>query len=308
MSGEPLVYVLVGATASGKTGVALELADSLGAELASLDSMKVYRGMDIGTAKPTAAERRAARWHLLDLVEPGEEFNVGRWLAAADAAIADGRARGVPLVFEGGSPLYYRALVEGLFAGPPADRELRRELEAFAIERGVEELHAELAVVDPAAARRTETRDLRRIIRALEVYRATGRPISGMQRQFGRRRPGFSFRVAGLRRPREELYARIDARVDAMMAAGLLDEVRGLLAGPGGLSGTALQALGYRELAAHLGGEHDLAEAVRLTKRNTRRFARRQTGWFEKLPGIEWFEPAPNETGDRMAARIAEAL
>ncbi len=303
-----MVYVLVGATASGKTGAALRLAGRLGAELASLDSMKVYRGMDIGTAKPTGAERAAARWHLLDLVEPDEDFNVGRWLAAADAAIADCRARGVPLVFEGGSPLYYRALVEGLFEGPPADRELRRELEALAAERGVEALHAELAAVDPPAARRIERRDLRRIVRALEVYRATGRPISAVQKQFGRRRPGFDFRVAGLRRPREELYARIDARVEAMMAAGLLEEVRALVGRRGALSGTALQALGYRELAAHLAGEHDLAEAVRLAKQGTRRFARRQVGWFEKLPGIEWFEPAADETGGQLAARIAEAL
>lgn len=308
MEGRPVVYVLVGVTASGKTEVALELAGLLGAELGSLDSMKVYRGMDVGTAKPGAGERARVRWHLLDLAEPTEDFSVGRWLKAAEGAIAGCAARGVPLLFEGGSPLYYRALLEGLFQGPPADRELRRELEAFAAERGLEALHAELAAVDPAAAGRIERRDLRRIVRALEVHRATGRPISEMQRQFGRRRPGYDFRVAGIDRPRGELYARIDARVDAMMAGGLLEEVRGLIEKPGGLSRAALQALGYRELAAHLAGEHDLAEAVRLTKRNTRRFARRQIGWFKKLPGIEWFAPGGKETGGRLAARIAREL
>jgi tRNA dimethylallyltransferase len=302
------VYVLVGATAGGKTAVAVELARLLGAELASLDSMKVYRGMDLGTAKPSAAERRGLRWHLLDLVGPGEDFSVGRWLEAADRAIADCAAREVPLVFEGGSPLYYRALTEGLFSGPPADRALRGELEAFAAERGVEQLHAELAAVDPAAAARIGERDLRRIVRALEVQRTTGRPISAMQHQFGRRRPGFDFRVAGVRRPREEIYARIDRRVEEMMAAGLLEEVRSLRSLPGGLSRSALQALGYRELERHLDGESDLAEAVRLVKRNTRHFARRQLNWFGKMAGIAWFDPSPGETPGELAGRIAREL
>jgi len=302
------VFVVVGATACGKTSVAVELVRSLGAELASLDSMKVYRGMDIGTAKPTAAEREGLVWHLLDLVEPTESFSVGSWLSAADRAIAECTRRGVPLVFEGGSPLYYRALTEGLFEGPPANQDLRAELEAFAAERGVEALHAELGAVDPAAAGRIEDRDLRRIIRALEVFRTTGRPISEMQRQFGVRRAGFDFRVAGVRREREELYARIDRRVEAMMAGGLLAEVESLRRLHGQLSRSALQALGYRELGAHLDGEYDLEEAIRLTKRNTRRFARRQINWFRKLPGIEWFDVVPEETGGRLAARIRDFL
>jgi tRNA dimethylallyltransferase len=284
------------------------MARALDAELASLDSMKVYRGMDVGTAKPTAEERRGVRWHLLDLAEPSESFNVGRWLTAADRVIADCAARGAPALFEGGSPLYYRALVEGLFEGPPANRELRREMEALAAERGVEALHAELAAVDPAAAGRIERRDLRRIVRALEVYRTTGRPISEMQRQFGSRRPGYDFRVAGIERPRAETYARIDARVEAMMADGLLEEVRALRARPGGLSFVALQALGYRELGRHLDGEVDLAEAVRLTKRNTRHFARRQMNWFGKMSGISWITAGPEEAGGQLAARVMREL
>jgi tRNA dimethylallyltransferase len=304
---EPVVYVLVGATASGKTAVAAELARRLGAELASLDSMKVYRGMEIGTAKPSRQEREGLVWHLLDLVNPEEDFSVGRWLAAADEVIAGCAARGLPVLFEGGSPLYYLALTEGLFEGPPADRELRRELEAAAAKRGVEALHRELAAVDPAAAARIERRDLRRIVRALEVYRATGRPISEMQRQFGQRRTGYDFRVAGLDLPRAELYDRIDRRFDAMMATGLLDEVRRLAGGGRKLSTSAGQALGYRELGRHLAGAVSLEEAVRLAKRNTRHFARRQMNWFRKMPGIAWFRPATNESGGALAARFAES-
>ncbi len=305
---EPVVHVVIGATACGKTSVAVKLARKLGAELASLDSMKVYRGMDIGTAKPTETERQGFTWHLLDLVEPTESFSVGSWLAEADAIIEDCQHRGVSLVFEGGSPLYYRALTEGLFEGPPANPDLRAEFEAFAAESGVEALHAELVAVDPAAGERIESRDLRRIVRALEVYRITGKPISEMQRQFGVRRPGFDFRVAGVRRERQALYSRIDERVDAMMAEGLLEEVALLRQRHGEMSRSALQALGYRELGAHLDGEHDLAEAVRLTKRNTRHFARRQINWFKKLPGIEWFDVSQKETGGQLAARIRTCL
>jgi tRNA dimethylallyltransferase len=274
-----------------------------------MDAMKVYRGMDIGTAKPEIkGPDPFISWHLLDLVEPTEEFNVGKWLAAADAAIAEAAGRGVGLVFEGGSPLYCRALLYGLFAGPPRDAGLRAELRARAAAEGVEKLHAELAAVDPAAAARIGPGDIRRIERALEVWRLTGQPISGQQRQFGRLRPGFDFRVAGIERPRPELYARIDARVEAMMAAGFLAEVRGLVAGPARLSREAMQALGYRELARHLAGEITIAEAVRLTQRNIRHFARRQTNGFRKIPGIEWFAPQPGEAAAGLARRIAGTL
>jgi len=304
----PAVYVLVGATASGKTEAAVELAGLLGAELASMDSMKVYRGMDIGTAKPTATERVGVGWHLLDLVEPTEEFNVGKWLAAADAAIAEAAGRGVSLVFEGGSPLYCRALLYGLFAGPPRSPELRAELRARAAAEGVEKLHAELAAVDPEAARRIQKRDLRRIERALEVYHLTGRPISGEQRQFGRPRPGFDFRLAGIARDRMVLYARFDARVEAMMAAGLREEVGALRARHGDLSREAMQALGYREFTRHLTGEITLEAAVYLAKRNTRHFARRQISGFRRIPGIAWFAPQPGETAGELSRRIAGKL
>jgi tRNA dimethylallyltransferase len=271
--------------------------------------MQVYRGMDIGTAKPTPEERAGAAWHLLDLVGCWEQFSVGRWLEAADAVIADCAVRGVPVLFEGGSPLYYRALTEGLFPGPPADRALRRELEAFAAGHGVEALHGELAAADPVAAARIERRDLRRIVRALEVHRQTGRPISDLQRQFGRRRSGFDFRVAGLRMERGALYARIDRRVDAMMAAGFLDEVRALRSRPPGPSPAALQALGYGQLGRLLDGEIDLAEAVRLTKRDTRHFARRQLGWFGRLPGIAWVDvPGRGASAPEIIDRVLEAL
>jgi tRNA dimethylallyltransferase len=330
----PVVYVMAGATASGKTDVAVELAKLLGAELASMDSMKVYRGMDIGTAKPAGekgsrvfsrdgpsgccAEKTldpfsppektldpfSPRWHLIDLVEPGEDFNVGKWLEAADRAISEAAGRGAPIVFEGGSPLYCRALLYGLFAGPPRDAGLRAELRERAKAEGVEKLHAELAAVDPAAAAKIGTRDIRRIERALEVWRLTGRPISAEQRQFGQLRPGYDFRLAGVERPRAELYRRIDARVDAMMAAGFLEEVRALLARHGRPSREAMQALGYRELARHLAGEISLDEAIYLTKRNTRHFARRQLGAFRKIPGFAWFSPESGETPVDLARRM----
>jgi len=334
----PVVYVLVGATASGKTEVAVELARLIGAELASMDSMKVYRGMDIGTAKPEikgsgpfcakhpegpfrqkgpdpfisgcCAEKTldpfSPRWHLLDLAEPSEDFNVGKWLSAADRAISEAAGRGAPMVFEGGSPLYCRALLYGLFAGPPRDAELRKELRSRAQDEGVEKLHAELVAVDPAAAAKIGPRDMRRIERALEVWRLTGRPISAEQRQFGQLRPGYDFRLAGVERARAELYRRIDARVDAMMAAGFLEEVRALLAAPARPSREAMQALGYRELARHLAGEISLDEALYLTKRNTRHFARRQLGAFRKIPGFEWFAFEGQESPSALAARIAE--
>jgi len=255
-----------------------------------------------------ALPAKPARWHCLDLAEPDEDFNVGRWLAAADAAIAEAHARGVPLVFEGGAPLYCRALLYGLFAGPPRDAKFRAELRRRAEAEGVEALHAELAQADPAAAARIQKTDLRRIERALEVFHLTGRPISGQQRQFGRPRAGFDFRAAGVERDRRELYARIDARFEAMLAAGFLEEVRALLARPGRLSAGALQALGYRELARHLAGELPLEEAVRLAQRNTRHFARRQLSGFKKIPGIEWFRPEPGESAAALAARIAARL
>ncbi|MBW3596355.1 MAG: tRNA (adenosine(37)-N6)-dimethylallyltransferase MiaA [Planctomycetes bacterium] len=276
-------WFLTGATAAGKTGVGLELARLLDAEIVSLDSMAVYRGMDIGTAKPTAQQRREVPHHLIDIAEPTEEFSVSQYLEAAEAKVAEIRSRGRTPLFVGGTPLYLKTLLRGLFEGPPADWEFRRAVEEEAAQVGVEALHERLAQVDPVTAARLHPNDRRRIIRALEVYRTTGQPISHFQFQFDEGRPARDCRVFVLQWPRSELHRRIDRRVESMFAAGLIEEVRGLLDKYGDLGRTASQAVGYREAIEHLAGKLDLAETIRRTQARTRRFARRQETWFRSL-------------------------
>lgn len=276
-------WFLTGPTAGGKTAVGIELALRLDAEILSLDSMAVYRGLDIGTAKPTAEERRRVPHHLLDLVEPDEDFSLARYVDAARAATAEILARGRTPLFVGGTPLYLKALLRGIFEGPPADWEFRRGMLAIAEEQGAEALHSRLAAVDPEAARRLPPRDARRIVRALEVYEKTGRPIGEWQQQFDRARPAEELRVFALSWPRDELNARIDLRVEAMFAAGLVREVRDLLDSGKSFGRTAGQALGYREVLEHLRGERSLPETIELVKTRSRQFAKRQRTWFRSL-------------------------
>jgi len=242
-------WFLTGATAVGKTAVGLALANALGAEIVSLDSMALYRGMDIGTAKPTAEEQARTRHHLIDIVEPEDDFSVAQYLAAAEAAIGDIRGRGREALFVGGTPLYLKALLRGLFEGPPANWELRREIEAEAAVVGGEVLHDRLEQVDPVAASLIHPHDTRRLIRALEVYRATGRPISHQQMEFDEGRPADQCRVFVLRRSREEQHARIEARVEEMIERGFVEEVRQLTSGGRSLGRTAGQAVGYHEVS-----------------------------------------------------------
>jgi len=303
----PVVRVLIGPTASGKSAVALAAAERLGAEIISADSMKVYRGLDIGTAKPSAAERRRVPHHLIDILDPSESYDAARFAADCDAAMRDIASRGRPVVIEGGTALYLKAWLDGLFEGPERDDEIRRRLRAEADEKGRAYLHRRLAGVDPEAAERIHPNDYRRIERALEVHEITGRPISELQREAAAGRPGPGARVAGLRVPRERLYTRIDERADAMMAAGLLEEAKALAAREEPLSKEAASALGYAELFAHLRGEHDLDEAVRLIKRNTRRFARKQMTWFRRFEGVAWVEPAEGEAAEAVAGRVIAA-
>jgi len=293
-------WFLTGPTASGKTGLALELARQIHAEIISLDSMALYRGMEVGTAKPTPEERAAVPHHLIDLVEPHEEFTLARYVEEAHRAIEDIRGRGGEVLFVGGTPLYLKAMLRGIFEGPPADWELRRKLAEEAERDGADALHRRLAEVDPATAERLHPNDQKRVIRALEVYAKTGQSISDLQRQFDVGRPADQCRVFVLDWPRDQLYRRIDERVEAMFAAGLVDEVRRLLGvgrkgtGPFSqsekrdcplppLSRTARQAVGYREVIEHLGGRHDLAETVELVQRHTRQLAKRQMTWFRSL-------------------------
>lgn len=295
------VYFLVGPTASGKTEVGLLVAEAVGAEIVSLDSMAVYRGMDIGTAKPTVEERARVPFHLVDILEATEEFSAADYVRLAHEAVAEIRSRGRRALFVGGTPMYLKRLLEGVFRGPRADWEFRRALRARAQEQGTEALHRELARVDPTAAQRIHPHDLRRIERALEVHHLTGRPISELQRENRGALPG-PRRIVGLRRGQQDLYRRIEERVERMWDRGLVEEV-GRLAGAG-LSRSASQALGYREVLRHLDDELSPEEAKELTKRHTRQFAKRQLTWFRSLPDIHWVDVAPGERALEVSQRV----
>jgi tRNA dimethylallyltransferase len=276
-------WFITGPTASGKTGVALEVARRLDAEIVSMDSMAVYRRLDIGTAKPTPRERRLVPHHLIDCLEPHQEFSLAGYLHAAHRAVEEIHSRSRQVLFVGGTPLYLKSLLRGIFEGPPADWNFRNALAEEARRQPPGYLHARLATVDAVAASRLHASDARRLIRALEVYEKTGRPISQWQQQFARGRPAEACRVFVVGWPREELYARIDARVDQMFAAGLVEEVAGLLADRVELSRTARQALAYPEVLEHLAGGPALAETIELVKTRTRQFAKRQETWFRSL-------------------------
>jgi tRNA dimethylallyltransferase len=292
MSVEPLL-ALVGPTASGKTAAAIAVAESLGAEIVSVDSMLVYRGMDIGTAKPTPDERLRVRHHLIDVAEPSETFSVARYQALAADAVAEIRQRDRRVLLVGGSGLYLRAVSDDL-EFPGTDPDTRRDLETEARALGAGEMHARLEELDPAAAAKIEPDNVRRTVRALEVAAVTGRSFSSYAGAW-ERYPPEHLRAAGIDLARPVLSARIEARVDAMLAAGLLDEVRTLL--DRGLFGwlTSSQAIGYAEFARHLRGELSLQEAVAGTVKRTKALARRQLAWFLRDPRIRWF--AADERG-----------
>ena len=299
---------LIGQTASGKGAAAFALAQAIGAEIISLDSMKLYRGMDIGTAKPPPERRQEVPHHMLDVADPHEHFSTALYVEGAERAVEDIASRGAVPLFAGGTALYLKAMTEGLFDGPPADPELRARLRAEAAEHGPEHLHRRLAEIDPDAAAKIHPNDLRRIERAIEVHEKTGTPISKLQTQFGRPSDKADAILMGLRRDKADLHERINRRVDAMMAAGLLDEVRRLAKAPEPLGQEASQSLGYKEMLSHLNGESTLDEAVELLKLHTRQFAKAQMTWFKRMERIEWFDVAPGETAAHVAKRLAAFL
>jgi tRNA dimethylallyltransferase len=301
MAGAQPFLALVGPTASGKSEAAVALTGRLGAEIVSVDSMLVYRGMDVGTAKPTAAERAGISHHLVDVAEPEEPFSVARYQQLARAVVESVDARGRRILLVGGSGLYFRAIVDEL-EFPATDPDARDELRAEAEALGPDHLHRRLAELDPAAAARIEPTNVRRTVRALEVAAVTGRPFSSYAARW-ERYPDERVRAAGIDVPRGVLGRRIEARVRAMVDAGLLDEVRALL--DRGLFGwlTASRAIGYAEFAQHLRGEITLAEATAETVRRTRELARRQMVWFRRDPRIRWF-PA----GERGAIDVVDEL
>lgn len=276
-------WYLTGATASGKTRVSLAMAHRLNAEIISLDSMALYRGMDIGTAKPDANEREQVPHHLIDIVDPNESFSVSQYRELAMSTIDRIQAKGKQVLFVGGTALYLKALLRGMFEGPPADWEFRKEVEEEIEQMGADFLHQRLEMVDPVSAHNMHPNDHRRIIRALEVFRLTGKPISHWQMQFDEGRSADDCRVFTIRHPRDILHERIEKRVDQMFERGLIDEVRGLLDRFGQLGHTASQAVGYQEVIAHLAGTMDLQQTIERVKVRTRRFARHQETWFRGL-------------------------
>lgn len=295
------VLLVVGPTASGKSALALALAEALDGEIVSADAFAVYRDLDIGTAKPTAAERARVPHHLIDCLDCGESCNAARWLALAEAAIADIRARGKRVVVAGGTPLYTKILQEGLSAGAPRDEQVRADLDARWDHEGKEALHAELARIDPVYATAHPANDRRRIVRALEVYHLTGRPYSSFHTTDGRRRDDLACCSIGLQWPREEIYHRINARAKAMFTTGLVDEVRRVR---DRLSPEARQGVGYKEVIDHLDGKIDLDTAIEQVKRHSRHLAKHQLTWYKRFRDIVWL---PGDAPDLVERAIAHA-
>ena len=283
---EKRILILTGPTCVGKTGLSLLIAEYLDTEIISADSMQIYRGMDIGTAKPSHDERRRVRHHMIDIVEPSERYSAGRYIDDVMPIIRSLHGRGaIPLVV-GGTGLYIRAMTRGIFDAPQSDPELRaylRELEEAS--PGI--LYGKLQELDPEKASLIKPGDLRRIIRALEVILKTGSPMSVLEREFTKPLP-YEFIKIGLTRQRRELYRMIEERVDKMFRQGLVEEVKRLL--ERNPSETPLQAIGYKEVIAYLRGEQSLDETVHLVKRATKRYAKRQFTWFRKEPGIQWVD------------------
>jgi tRNA dimethylallyltransferase len=275
-------WVLTGPTGSGKSEFALRLAETHGAEIIAMDSMTLYRGMDVGTAKSTAEERRRVPHHLIDELEAWESANVAWWLGRAAECCRDIESRGRQVLFVGGTPLYLKALLHGLFEGPPADPAIRERLEAEARRDGAG-LHRRLAEVDAPTAARLHPNDVRRIVRALEVWETTGRPISDWQREWEQEPASDMLRCWWIDRPRDELCTRINSRVERMMAAGWPDEVQRLLASPKPLSRQASQALGYAEVREYVEGRADRQATIELIQLRSRQFAKRQRTWFRQL-------------------------
>jgi len=283
---------IIGPTAVGKTEIAINIALCINGEIVSVDSRQIYRKMDIGTAKPTLEQINMVPHHVIDCVEPDEYFSVADYQKLADKAIKDIQNRGKVPMLVGGSGMYFRAVIDGLFEGPEADKDFRDKLKAEAEEKGIEHLYEKLKIIDPQASKNIHHNDLTRIIRALEVFELSGTRISELQTQWNGSKTRYDFIAFGLNRPRNELYERIEARVDNMITDGLLDEVRLLSSYSRNLP--AMNCFGYKEFFDYIDGKYDLKEAIRLVKQNTRRYAKRQLTWFKKDIRIRWIDLSEN--------------
>lgn len=297
----PRLIAIVGPTGAGKSAAALSLATRVGAEIVSCDSLQVYRGLDIGSAKATRAEQAAVPHHLVDVVEPDDAFSAARWVELAREALEGIAVRGrIPLVV-GGTGLYLKALLHGLFDGPSRDESLRRRLEAMGERYGRPRLHRVLRAVDPGAAQRIAPGDAVRIVRALEIYRATRRPLASHHEATVPALTGYDVAVFGISPPRELLRERVEQRTRRMLETGLVDEVRALLARGVAADVRPLQAIGYRQALAVIRGEMDLEEARRAIVTETMRYAKRQRTWFRHQAEVTWFT-SPEELGAAAAA------
>ena len=303
---KPKIVALLGPTATGKSTLALELARRFQGEIISADSVQVYRWMDIGTAKPSAQDRKMVPHHLVDILDPDEVYSAALFRQQADNIICELHKRKTPIFVVGGTGLYLKALTRGLFRGPTANAGLRLALQRNAERDGSEVLHQELQKLDPESASRIHPHDQFRIIRALEVYSLGRKPISLFQREHGFREAYYEVLKIGLCCDREDLYGRIEIRVDKMMEMGWANEVRSLLKQGYGPGLKSMQSLGYRHILAYLSGQLTLDEAVRLIKRDTRRYAKRQITWFKADPEVLWF---PADQGSfRAIGSIVEAF
>lgn len=302
---ENRLICICGPTASGKTALSVALAKQLHTEIISADSMQIYRGMDIGTAKPTAEERQGVPHHLLDICAPGEAFSVARYVELADTAAQDVLSRGMIPIVAGGTGLYMDALIEcSTFSGDETDLSVREKYQRMAAEQGNEAVHACLAKVDPEGAERLHPNNLKRVIRALEVYEQTGMTIDAFNRLHKRPAPKYAALKIGIcPAERQTLYDRIDRRVDQMLADGLLEETKRLL-DSGALAGTAAQAIGYKELLGYLQGDAPLADCVALLKQRSRNYAKRQLTWLKRDDNIHWIY---YNNGEELPAILQEA-
>ena len=301
------MILILGVTASGKGRLAFRLAEQISAEIISIDSMKVYRRMDIGTAKPPKEALATLKYHLIDVVEPSDSFSVGSFLDFSSAAIKQIKHRNSPIIAVGGTALYIKALLYGLFEGPGTNEKIRNQLQQRAKAKGLKQLYRQLENLDPVTARRIHPNDAKRIIRALEVYELTGKPISNLQQQW-KRNARHNWTIIGLRSDKTNTNHRINSRVKKMIAAGLVDEVKSLLAEDKPLSKQARCAIGYAEIIDYLNGRINLEDAAELIKKNTRRLAKSQRTWFKTFQNIHWLDIAENETPEQILARTKRLL
>jgi len=305
---KPKVIALMGPTAVGKTGLVMQLAKDLGGEIVNADSMQIYRFMDIGTAKPTVAERAEVVHHLLDIVDPDQDFDASLYSQLARETIKKLVGEGKVAIAVGGTGLYLKALFHGLFPSAHSDQVIRQRLSREGEKDGGVKLYKRLKKIDPSTAARLHPNDLFRVIRALEVWECTGKPMSVLQKEHGfRENPFFTLKI-GLKLPRSQLYERINRRVEEMMELGLVNEVRELLNRGYGVHLKSMQALGYRHMVQHLINGMKIAEAVRTMKRDTRHYAKRQMTWFGGDQEIKWFHPQEMERIARLAREFMGGL